>query len=361
MRKPKLPWLDYTGQTTEELLACKTSHRIDSLLCAFEYAIQAKLAAQGDQGITAEEELVLAVRALDREVNNGGDHQFFVNSSRRFAPIIVSCLRRIHCDATAAIAERAIAALSLPTLSVEAIAATIYAKDPDDTVLNACDQEFYHLYEIAPKLFAFVEEHQSQFQLVRRSVPPRQPKPELGRASKLYVHLICSKGELGLDGARQLAQEYARQESIPATEAEIEGAVVQYAFRGALYARDLASCELLAPRLFELMHEDTTHCVLHRQWVEQLLEASNHEAADASTLRYLEYLGGRDQSTLNTQNRILFWATLLKKHRTTLPRSVEFFGEAFPEDDLDKPLPSQRRTALERPATRVSSPKPKEG
>jgi len=39
----KVPWLDYTGQTTRELLACKESHAIVSLLCALEESIQAKL------------------------------------------------------------------------------------------------------------------------------------------------------------------------------------------------------------------------------------------------------------------------------------------------------------------------------
>ena len=72
----KLPWLDYTGQTTSELIACKDSHRIDSLLCAFEEGIQTKLAQKGGARPTAEKNLVLAVMGLDREVNNGGHYQF---------------------------------------------------------------------------------------------------------------------------------------------------------------------------------------------------------------------------------------------------------------------------------------------
>ena len=90
-----LPWLDYTGQSTQELIACKNTHRIDSLLCALEEGIQAKERQDGEAGLTDEERVVLAVRALDREVNNGGFSQFFANSSRRFVPIIVDSLRRI--------------------------------------------------------------------------------------------------------------------------------------------------------------------------------------------------------------------------------------------------------------------------
>jgi hypothetical protein len=349
MRPPraKLPWLDYTGQTTEELIACKADHRIDSLLCAFEAGIQAK---RGDGAITSEEELVLAVMALEREVNNGGHHQFFVNSSRQVAPIIVDCLRRIECFATAAITERAIEALRLPELTVEAIAATIYTENAErDKLLEACDQEYYRLSEITPKLFGFVEAQQSRIQLAKASLPPPRRPAKRSNTSKLYVHLRCAKStDHSLDAVRQLARELAVRDSIPATEGEIEGAAVLYAFRCAVDAGDLAACELLAPRAFELMREDTLHCVHHRDWAEKLIGASKHEAADAATLVYLEYLQGCDQSALGTQNRILFWAALLQNHRAALPRAVEFFVANFPDEDLDQRLPAQRFTAKER-------------
>jgi uncharacterized protein DUF4375 len=332
----KLPWLDYTGQTTPELIACKGSHRIDSLLCAFEEGIQAKLAPQSDGAITDEEELVLAVMALNREVNNGGHHQFFVNSSRQFAPIIVDCLRRIDCVATAAITEKAIAARELPG---------------SDEILHACDREFYQLNEITPNLFRFVEAHQDQIQLVKASLPPRPPRKKLGNASRIYVRLsLAKKTVLTLDDARQLARELAARDSIPATDAELEGAAVQHAFNCALGTADFAACEALAPRVFELMREDPLHSVLQRKYVEKLIEASRLEQADASMLTYLEYLKSCDQSTLSTQNRILYWAALLKMHRAALPKSVEFFIASFPRDDLNKPLPRQRFAAEDRPA-----------
>jgi len=345
----KPPWLDYTGQTTPELIACKDSHRIDSLLCAFEEGIQAKLSSPG---ITAEEELVLAVMALNREVNNGGHHQFFVNSSCKFAPIIVQCLRRIHCDATAAITERAIAALGLPALSVEAASAAIRIEnDARDEILDACDREFYQLDEITPKLFDFVQAHQDQIQLIKASLPPRQPLKKLGNASMLHIHLSLTKSaDLNLEGLRLLARELARKNSIAATDTEVEGAVVLHAFRRSLRSGDLAACEPLAPLAFELMRDDALHCGSHRDWVEQLIGASKQDLADAAALAYLEYLEGCDQSTLLTQNRILYWAVLLKKQRAALPKSVRFFIASFPHDDLDKPLLQRRFTAEDRPA-----------
>jgi hypothetical protein len=332
----KLPWLDYTGQTTPELIACKNTHRIDSLLCAFEEGIQAKLDPQGKGGITGEEELVLAVMALQREVNNGGHRQFFTNSSRQFAPVILDCLRRIDCAATAAIAEKAIAVRELPG---------------SDEILDACDHQFYQLDEIAPQLFNFVEAHQDQIQLVKASLPPRPQRKKLGNASRVYVRLsLAKKTGVTLDDARQLARELAAKDSIPATDAELEGAAVQHAFNCALGAADFAACETLAPRVFELMREDPLHAVLQRKYAEKLIEASKLEPADASTLTYLEYLKSCDQSTLSTQNRILYWAALLKMHRAALPKSVEFFMASFPRDDLNTALPRQRFVAEDRPA-----------
>ena len=91
------------------------------------------------------------------------------------------------------------------------------------------------------------------------------------------------------------------------------------------------------------------HCVLHRDWVLQLIGASKLDLADTSTRAYLEYLSGCDQSTLSTQNRILFWGAVLKQHAAALPNSVEFLGAHFPEIDLDKPLPARLFVARERP------------
>jgi hypothetical protein len=290
--------------------------------------------------------------ALQREVNNGGPHQFFVNSSCNFAPIIVQCLRRIHCATTAAITERAIAALGLPELSVGAISAAIRIKNTErDEVLDACDREFYQLDEISPQLFNFVEAHQDQIPLVKASLPPRPPRNKLGNASRVYIRLsLAKKTVLDLDAARQLARELAAKDSIPATDAELEGAAVQHAFNSALGAGHFAACETLAPRAFELMREDPLHSVLHRKYVEKLIGASKLELADATTLAYLQYLKGCDQSTLSTQNRILYWAALLQKHRAAFPKSVAFFVVSFPHEDLDKPLPRQRFVAEDRPA-----------
>ncbi len=43
------------------------------------------------------EQTVLAIEALEREVNNGGYQQFFINSSKEYIPIIVKALEAIGC------------------------------------------------------------------------------------------------------------------------------------------------------------------------------------------------------------------------------------------------------------------------
>ena len=98
-----LKWLDqYTGQTTDELIALEGEYRTDSLVLAFEQALDQKTARAGTEELTAEERVVLAVEALEREVNNGGYGQFFTNDSNEYTPIIVDALMRIGCGDTAA-------------------------------------------------------------------------------------------------------------------------------------------------------------------------------------------------------------------------------------------------------------------
>ena len=80
----------YSGETTDELLGYPAQEQCDLLVRAFEEGLQRKVSRSGERGLSKVERTVLAVRALDREVNNGGYDQFFRNSSKKFAPEIVS-------------------------------------------------------------------------------------------------------------------------------------------------------------------------------------------------------------------------------------------------------------------------------
>ena len=57
-------WLEsYSGQSTEQLLSLEGEYRTDSLVVAFEQALDQKSAARGVQSLTSEELVVLAVEA----------------------------------------------------------------------------------------------------------------------------------------------------------------------------------------------------------------------------------------------------------------------------------------------------------
>jgi hypothetical protein len=128
-----------------------------------------------DVATTPEEHTLLAIMALQREVNNGGYHQFFSNSSCEYALTVVPALESIGCDATAALTQKAIDALKLYPLTLKAIEDSIFEPNPErDRALDALDRRFYEIFEIEPKLFTFVESRQQAFVLGKLSVafPP---------------------------------------------------------------------------------------------------------------------------------------------------------------------------------------------
>jgi hypothetical protein len=158
--QPASGWLGgYSGQSVSQLLSLEGKYRTDSLVLAFEQAISQKAKRDGVQSLTDEERIVLAVEALEREVNNGGYDQFFVNSSREFAPTVVGALQHIGCKKTATITRRAITALGISDLTSEAIDAAMAEGDEQRLAkLNRYDDSYYKCAEpVAERLFAFIK------------------------------------------------------------------------------------------------------------------------------------------------------------------------------------------------------------
>ena len=92
---PELKWLEgYSGQGVDELIAFASEYRVDSIVLAFEQALQQSTHRIGLSKLHEAELTILAVEALEREVNNGGYHQFFLNTPE-YAPFIVAALQRI--------------------------------------------------------------------------------------------------------------------------------------------------------------------------------------------------------------------------------------------------------------------------
>ncbi len=246
--KNKIPWLDYTGQDTAEIRACKDTHRIDSLLCALEEAIQLRQNRMPDVGTTPEEHALLAITAQEREVNNGGYHQFFGNSSCKYALTVVPALECIGCTATAALTQRAIDSLNLYPLTLKAIEGSIFKPNSKrDQALHELDKQFYKIFEIEPKLFAFVESRRQAFVLGKMSVAPRPPERGNRNLIALEVGLMFApKTDRTFEAVRKVAAEIAIRKEIEPTDSELDGAAYLFLAQSFLKTGELERCETFA-------------------------------------------------------------------------------------------------------------------
>jgi hypothetical protein len=131
-------------------------YRIDSLVLAFEQAIQQKPTEKLSQVETD----ILAVEAMEREVNNGGFHQFFVNSSKEYAAILPSSLDRIGCPIASNIASDALTCLKINgDVTVAKIDTTM--SDPGWSAVSDLalidGRYFQNREQIADRLFAYIK------------------------------------------------------------------------------------------------------------------------------------------------------------------------------------------------------------
>ena len=114
--------------------------------------------------LTIPEQVFLLIWELESEVNNGGFHQYFYNSSGALAPNVVSALRTLNAEATADIAQRALNAVdnAITSWSDDAARhANINRLSPGTRqILENLDQEYYKCPEdLTPLLYKYVAEH----------------------------------------------------------------------------------------------------------------------------------------------------------------------------------------------------------
>lgn len=152
-----LKWLDgYSGETVDELIGLAATHRIDSIVVAFEQALDQKSARVGMERLSLEERVILAIEALERAVNNDGFNSIFITSVREHVPIMVDALRRIGCPKTAEIAKRAIE-IKQKSPFIEEHGAWV-ENEGRDAAFNECDRLYYQCPEnIEESLFAFIK------------------------------------------------------------------------------------------------------------------------------------------------------------------------------------------------------------
>jgi hypothetical protein len=159
-------WLDgYAGQAVDELIALEGNYRIDSLVLAFEQAMDQKVARAGDEKLTDAERVILAVEALEREVNNGGYGQFFINS-REYAPMIVHALRRIGCPTTADVTQKALDIVQqIPMTREEIENGTWEENEERQEALSRCDSRYFQRPEnIEESLWAYIKANREKIQ-----------------------------------------------------------------------------------------------------------------------------------------------------------------------------------------------------
>jgi hypothetical protein len=100
--------------------------------------------------LSTPEQVFLLIWELENEVNNGGFHQYFYNSSGALAPNVVSALKILGAEATADIAQRALNAVANATSGAR-------------QALENLDQEYYKCPEdLTPMLYKYVAEHRME-------------------------------------------------------------------------------------------------------------------------------------------------------------------------------------------------------
>jgi hypothetical protein len=164
---PNLQWLDgYNGESVDELIALEGKYRTDSLVLAFDQAMDQKSARVGEEQLTIEERVILAIEALEREVNNGGYGQFFRNSSREYAPIIVDALRRIGCPKTADITQKALTIVQKSHITDEEIENGTWEENEErHDALDECNSLYFERPEtIEDNLFAFIKTNRAKIE-----------------------------------------------------------------------------------------------------------------------------------------------------------------------------------------------------
>jgi hypothetical protein len=164
-----LKWLSsYSGQSTDELIALESEYRTDSLVVAFEQALDQKAVRTGVGSLTREELVILAVEAFEREVGNGGYSQFFLNSSNEYVSIIVAALMRIGCSETATLTKRAMDIVGIgPAQVTRNYSDTTTELAPERMEeLSRCDIEYVAVAgDLASPLFQFIKSERKRITL----------------------------------------------------------------------------------------------------------------------------------------------------------------------------------------------------
>ncbi|WP_422657621.1 DMP19 family protein [Paenibacillus sp. EC2-1] len=131
------------------------------LLLAVGDEIHKKYYATGFNGLTKSEKVIFCMLGLEREVNNGGFDQFFLNSSGEYKYETLDSLRKIDASYTVSLLEEAIRIVEEP--NPPGMKADEH-KDIQSEKLNDLDNKFYEYKEDLLELqLQFITEQQDDF------------------------------------------------------------------------------------------------------------------------------------------------------------------------------------------------------
>jgi hypothetical protein len=148
----------YAGQSVDQLLALESDHRIDSIILAFEQALEERSLSRALTGVERD------ILSMEREVNNGGFHQFFLNRPE-WGALLPSALKRIGCPVTAQIAREAQEYLGLSAGSTPGQVTAALVREGDSAIsgLGPMDERYFQVPEpIADRLFLYIRARKSE-------------------------------------------------------------------------------------------------------------------------------------------------------------------------------------------------------
>ena len=153
----------YLKMPLEELKALPDDALFDALTARTEAKlIKAGGFVDGVDSLSNAEKVFYIASYYEMEVNNGGLCQFFVNSSRMIAPMLLDCLRAIGADEHAKLLETFVAdnGIDLNELSSFAVDSyEEYERRCESYPFDDFDDKFYELDAITDLLTQYAREH----------------------------------------------------------------------------------------------------------------------------------------------------------------------------------------------------------
>jgi hypothetical protein len=137
----------------------------------------------GFKKLTSTEKIIFCVENLEREVNNGGFSQFFINSSGDYCEETLEALRTINAQKTLSLFEKSLYVFmnNKPSKNRDKrISELEKAGEKADVLLYKLDQEFYKYEDnIEQLLLEYITYHKNDF-----------TKPPLKESIKANIHQI---------------------------------------------------------------------------------------------------------------------------------------------------------------------------